>query len=534
MPQNKRKGAQVTSDIKKKKIEGNFASAYEDGWKIGKKRFIAIRKEPMRFNRVHRSIKHRDETRSGYLELLSALIPIAVWDYLVIIVNREMISHYSSTKSNPLKATNVRELIKWYSVWIEVENTFGNDNRNLDKHLGQIDMPWKLGVRRFKMIKTGLNPSITELVEICSLFSTAAKSVISSISLVVIDEHMNKYEPKKEAKNKAEDLQEPIPVQYIPRKPHPNGLLVYLLASHVVNPLYDNDSVLPFVVDFEPHLTSGDCGPQKALKACLERWNLQEKPSIIGDAAFGSEEMVEYIRKWGATSTFSININQKPFLWSVLQSNLPPDHWKYAVVKDSGVYACTHCLISSTNSIINQQIFTNMVAGFEDEDINEESIESEQESDPEDEELSLIPKYTLETLEKLTVKALRDISKQFNIKQGKKKADLIEKILRRVSSVHDNLSGLKEFIRSSEDSIFPDPSPIHTLYGDHFNIVDIADKYWYTVNDGHRNEQWKSHLFLGLVRFQILNCWVMGNSVMPESWTTFRENLAKEMRSNNF
>ena len=266
----------------------------------------------------------------------------------------------------------------------------------------------------------------------------------------------------------------------------------------------------------------------------MERWGLEEKPSVIGDAAFGSEEMVKYIQQWGSTSTFSISINQKPFLWSVLQSNLPPNHWNYAVIRDSQVYACSHCLISSTNSFINQQIFTNMVAGFEEEDTDDDSRESEEESDTEDDSSSIIPNYSIETLEKLTVKALREISKQFNIKQGKRKADLIEKILKRVSSIHENRSGLKRFIRSAEDSTFSDPSPIHTLYGDHFNSVDLADKYWYNVNDGHRNEQWKSHLFLGLMRFQILNSWVMGNSAMPESWTTFRENLSKEMRTNNF
>ena len=79
-----------------------------------------------------------------------------------------------------------------------------------------------------------------------SFLRESAKSVINSIGLVVIDhwidEHMNNYQPKREVKNKAEEIGEPIPVQYIPRKPHPNSILVleYLLASYVVNPLDEN------------------------------------------------------------------------------------------------------------------------------------------------------------------------------------------------------------------------------------------------------------------------------------------------------
>ena len=44
----------------------------------------------------------------------------------------------------------------------EVENTFGNHNRNLEVHLKSIDLPKKLGQRRFKIIKTALNPTIEE------------------------------------------------------------------------------------------------------------------------------------------------------------------------------------------------------------------------------------------------------------------------------------------------------------------------------------------------------------------------------------
>ena len=68
---------------------------------------------------------------------------------------------------------------------------------------------------------------------------------------------MNEYLPGKNSKDKAEREVEPIPVQYIPRKPRPNGLVIYLLVSFIRNPS-NPTGVLPFILDFEPHLSFSD------------------------------------------------------------------------------------------------------------------------------------------------------------------------------------------------------------------------------------------------------------------------------------
>ena len=94
--------------------------------------------------------------------------------------------------------------------------------------------------------------------------------------------------------------------------------------------------------------------------------------------SFGSEEMIYFISEWGSTATFSINLTQIHCLWSMLRSDLPPNHWKYAVIKGNKIHACF--LISSSNSIIYQQIMTTMIAGNEDESESnsEQSEESEE------------------------------------------------------------------------------------------------------------------------------------------------------------
>lgn len=184
MPKSKRTEGEQTSESKKRKLDADFASAFEDGWKIGKNRLIAKREGPMLFKRVSETIKEREEVEFGYMDRCT----LYVWDYLVVIINRELVSRNSSTDKNPVKATTKEELIKWYSIWIEIENTAENDKRNLEKHLDRIDLSPKLGKRRFKMIKTAMQPNITELKELCSLFSKNAKKSVRTVSLVIIDE----------------------------------------------------------------------------------------------------------------------------------------------------------------------------------------------------------------------------------------------------------------------------------------------------------------------------------------------------------
>ena len=63
---------------------------------------------------------------------------------------------------------------------------------------------------------------------------------------------------------------ETIPVVFIPRKPHPNGLLLYLCATFINHP-YENTK-LPYILDILPHLKSCDISPHSALNDFLKRY----------------------------------------------------------------------------------------------------------------------------------------------------------------------------------------------------------------------------------------------------------------------
>jgi hypothetical protein len=94
--------------------------------------------------------------------------------------------------------------------------------------------------------------------------------MLRATSIVTVDESLMQYQPSAEIKQLAEQISEPIPVVYIPRKPHPNGLLAYVAATYVNHPFISN-SKIPYIIDLLPHLQVGDVSAATALEQVMNR-----------------------------------------------------------------------------------------------------------------------------------------------------------------------------------------------------------------------------------------------------------------------
>jgi len=79
------------------------------------------------------------------------------------------------------------------------------------------------------------------------------------------------YQPSATVKEAMDLSGEPIPVTFIERKPHPNGLLAYLLSSYVVHPR-DSSKKLPFIVDYLPYLQVDDINDGNVLQHIMNRY----------------------------------------------------------------------------------------------------------------------------------------------------------------------------------------------------------------------------------------------------------------------
>jgi hypothetical protein len=74
-----------------------------------------------------------------------------------------------------------------------------------------------------------------------------------------------------------------------------------------------------------------------------------------------------------------------------------------------------------------------------------------------------------------------------------------------------------------------DPAPIHQAYHSHFNLVDLADRYWNAVEDHHHNHSWKSKKVITILCFAVINLWVYSVHQEYFSWRDFQAKVAKEL-----
>jgi hypothetical protein len=107
------------------------------------------------------------------------------------------------------------------------------------------------------------------------------------------------------------------PQRFIPRKPHPNGLLCYMAAFKMITG--------PYVFDLVPDLTrNAPVNPRDALVQVIDRWPYRDIiPHVVADAGFSSD-MVSRLCEMKAYFTLSVNKAHKKWLFDLLFHNCSP------------------------------------------------------------------------------------------------------------------------------------------------------------------------------------------------------------------
>ena len=87
--------------------------------------------------------------------------------------------------------------------------------------------------------------------------------------------------------------------RYIPRKPHPNGLLAYGLAGYFIVGV----DYVPYVLDLEPYILDNLVAPQEAMIRLHDRLRFRRpalRPHLTVDSAFGSFDKIQELRRSGS------------------------------------------------------------------------------------------------------------------------------------------------------------------------------------------------------------------------------------------
>lgn len=176
------------------------------------------------------------------------------------------------------------------------------------------------------------------IVSLARSLGEAASSLFSPGSILVIDESLYEFNGT-------------CPVRrYIPRKPHPNGLLAYGLAGFV----NIGSERIPFLLDFEPYMLGNEVGPHEAMLRLHSRLRARKpelRPHLVVDSAFGSFERLAEINEAGGDATMSMPATVKPWLWEMLDWRCGVDEGRAAYLPQQNIIVGSFKVLSEAGRL---------------------------------------------------------------------------------------------------------------------------------------------------------------------------------------
>ena len=466
--------------------------------------------------------------RKSQIDIFFTYLPTILWNLLVTITNRNL------AKRDPLdgrnKTTTLEEMFIWYSIQIMMENTYGNVFKDLPSHFAHIKklIGGKIGIGsdRFRILTNSCCPTVDELIDIAQILNDTFRTQIVTLSVAVIDESIISYQPSKLKKDKAEKSGNPIPIVFIPGKPHPNGLECFVASSYITDP--NSDGHFPFIVSLVPHVRIGDFTNCEAAIQIIRSWNSMKIHWVV-DAGYGSQEIIEIVENQGSTITASFSELQLADLWNSLEYALPPGCWRVAINK-FGWMASVHCgdadgkkrnfqkLISTNWELSGLSESTNFPIEIGSNIVTEIADSAPMQINHENHlETELIPCFTKIVLDGYKVSELKLICRKWGIRSAARKESTINNILARVAIVHKSFSVVERTTNILKSNWFSGPGPFHLFYKEHFKWVDQANRSWYAVEEHHHHQDWRSKYFLILLRFALQNNIVHSKIILGEN-----------------
>jgi len=457
------------------------------------------------------------------LRIVLSCIDKDTWKYLASIVNNSFNATLgegtvSDSSVRFYKATNTNELLRWYGAVMTLENIYGNSTKSITNNLSSIAFP----TQRFHKIMTALAPKTTDFKIIYNRLRFAWKSNWVPGNYVAIDEAIYAYQPCKKTKKKWEiKLRDPIPVVYIPRKPHKNGLLCYKMCTR------SQKTGLPYQLDLEPFDQFPQITARDALKRMVSRWSYTHKPIYVADAAFGSIDTLEYINDKEAHAVLCTSIGSMGYMYRLLRRGTDLNNWNGAMNSD-GFIASVRTTIKSNNaddhsfeydeegqvrnsSFKSHFVLTNLYKGKRWKQVIPESKG---------------PVYSTEWCMKQTSKVLKEELTKHGLRANGTKSDMTRKL---IACCNTQKSQRNMILERLEANNFKSDAKPHDVYRRHFNSVDLHDARWYDFHYQYALNNWRSKMMLSILTDAITNSWVIMNEMVKTDHCQFRSIVAKKL-----
>ena len=284
---------------------------------------------------------------------------------------------------------------------------------------------------------------------------------------------------------------------------------------------------LLYLLDILPHLVAQDCNPPDVIHQFVAGYpEVEPPPHLVTDAAFSTPELLDFLTEYGWSFTTSTPNKMWTNVWNVLSQGLHHHSWKCAQ-HESGLVASCHLNMNDKDEASYQYVLTNAAVPVEAVSVSSIANPLAAVSHQSIHNQPSIPVYVQADLEKMTVVQLKAICKQYNIKQGKVKANTIQCIMTRSQSMNTNSGEIASMVAQLQAPPQSDSPLIHDFYKEYFNHIDQTDHHWYSVEEHHANYNWRSKLLQAMLRYATINAWTHASK--RENWVQWHEQLGHEL-----
>lgn len=436
---------------------------------------------------------------------------------------------------------------------------------------------WPMAEKRFQAISSCLR---CDWAVFPGLLRNSWQDIIKGGGAFCVDEAIYAFHSRAD---------ESSPQRYIPRKPHPNGLLTYFAALKLPTG--------PYLFDLEPDYEITALNPRVAMERIVQRWPWSPRPHVVVDAAFSGQFPLQVVKDMGGFLTGSFNVAHKRWLFEGLKKFCPRGKWLAVKDKEGTVWsllrsaeadAAEHFLITSafacrdavpvtgTSPLEASQVASLVKIGLRgltamaislgveisgDEHtlakniarkVNGASIPtstsspvdlSPDSSSPASSSATLAAPAapasltssavtsvnTTDLFQQLMAKSvpeLKAMAKEKALRPKKLKKDLVEDLVRAAELGEGEIRVILETLGKSAFSSSP---PQHNFYRANFNGVDLHDRYWNRLQDQHSMKGWQAKFTFGLLQSGLINSWVCYRQFEEVTLDRYADRLASSL-----
>jgi hypothetical protein len=139
------------------------------------------------------------------------------------------------------------------------------------------------------------------------------------------------------------------------------------------------------------------------------------------------------------------------------------------------------------------------------------------------------PAYTIHALMKLTLPTLRALAKTSHVRATGNKLELATRIMTLCNPTPSQHQAQDDVFSQAARYTHTSHPSHHQFYRDHFNGVDLHNRFWYQFHFSFRVKHWRTKMLLSVFESAVTNSWVLACEDSQLELAVFRAALFQHL-----